>query len=182
MDSVNLALARLSCRCGDGEFKSARINEFFVDRALSASRGTVNDKEQPSFNASRSSSPSSSSSGSNRPSSLPEIVSAASADKMTWSLSVIITERVRLPQETSIRPPASFCSATRRFIGADSGLTTATTLCAATILPKPIFINFIISFLPSFSRLFYILYLFADFFKLRLYFNDELCNFGIVRL
>jgi hypothetical protein len=38
--------------------------------------------------------------------------------------------------------PASLASCTKRLIGADSGLATEMTRCAATILPLPMLINF----------------------------------------
>ena len=70
-------------------------------------------------------------------------VSVCIADKIMCSLSVIMTERVRLPQETSIVRPASFASCTIRLTGAESGLTTAIMRSDATIFPKPMLMNFI---------------------------------------
>ena len=60
---------------------------------------------------------------------------------------------------------------------ADSGLTIATIREALTILPKPIFISFIV--IPP---LFYILYLLADLLDLRLDGDDPASYFDILSL
>ena len=51
------------------------------------------------------------------------MVSGCVALRITWSLSVTITARVRLPQVTSMTRPPSRASPMRRLTGADSGLT-----------------------------------------------------------
>ena len=65
--------------------------------------------------------------------------------------------------------PPSLASWTRRFTGAESGLTIATILEAFIIFPKPILMNFMLtSAIASFPVLLNILDLFAYFFDLRL--------------
>src|SRR4051794_3681584 len=62
---------------------------------------------------------------------------------MTWSLSMTITARVRLPYVASINEPRSRASWIILFIGADSGLTIEIIRLADTIFPNPILINLI---------------------------------------
>ena len=62
---------------------------------------------------------------------------------MIFPQSVISTERVFLPQDTSITVPLAFPSMTSLFIGADSGLTTEIIRSAHTVFPNPILTNFI---------------------------------------
>ena len=80
---------------------------------------------------------------SSEPASLAEIVSHWREESMTFPQSVIRTERVFLPQDTSMTLPLVLPSITKRFIGADSGLTTATILSAQTVFPNPILTNLI---------------------------------------
>ena len=61
----------------------------------------------------------------------------------TFPLSIISTALVLLPKEASISNPLSLTSWIIRFIGADSGLTTATMRSADTMLPKPMLISLI---------------------------------------
>jgi hypothetical protein len=68
-------------------------------------------------------------------------VSACTADKITWPLSVIIMERVLRPWEASTSLPFCLASVFSRFIGADVGVTMATILETATTLLNPIFTN-----------------------------------------
>ena len=84
----------------------------------------------------------------------------------------MITERVRLPQVTSIALPESLASCTRRLMGALSGDTTDITRDALTRLPKPI-LTILIKLYPS---SFYILNLLADFFDGTLGFDNKLGN------
>ena len=85
------------------------------------------------------------------PFNLAETVSHCSAERMMWLLSVTITERVFLPQDTSTIRPSDRPSVTNRFIGADSGEATVTTRSTHTVFPNPIFTNFI-AFIPVYSR------------------------------
>jgi len=62
---------------------------------------------------------------------------------MIWSLSMMTTARVRLPYVASISMLLSLASWMTLLIGADSGLTMATSRLAFTMFPNPMLISFI---------------------------------------
>ena len=102
------------------------------------------------------------------------IASGSSAEQIMWSLSVMITDFVFLPQLTSISLPAFFASCTNLRTGSDSGETTDITRSPLTKFPNPASINFII------LLLFDILYLLANFFYVALGFDNLLCDFAVI--
>jgi hypothetical protein len=63
------------------------------------------------------------------------MVSGLMAERITWSLSVTMMERVRRPWVASTSLPRLTASSRRRFMGADCGDTIATTRDATTRLP-----------------------------------------------
>src|SRR5512146_1576671 len=65
---------------------------------------------------------------------------------MTWLLSVTMMERVLRPWVASMRRSAWVAFSRKRFMGAEPGITTATTRWETTVLPKPMLIS-----LPSIS-------------------------------
>src|SRR3990172_9046430 len=71
------------------------------------------------------------------------IVSVWIADSTTWSLSVTMIERVRLPLVASTSFPACLASSFKRFIGAEPGSTMAMTRATTTIFPNPTFSSFV---------------------------------------
>lgn len=108
------------------------------------------------------------------------MVSGCTGDSITWSLSIIITDLVRLPKVASISRWSSLASAIIRLMGADSELITATTFCDDITLPNPIFTSFNVK-TPS-HELFNVLNLFSNLFKFRFHIYHGLSYGNILSL